>query len=79
MKLITKELDYADFIAITYECGVELPLYVNHFGTANMQKWLDEEREELLDNIQEEIVNDGETDDTGHTMTMAQIVTWVRM
>ncbi|CAI9297968.1 unnamed protein product [Lactuca saligna] len=57
LTLISNELDYADFIAITYECGVILPMYVDHFGNTNMQEWLEEHKEEVVDNIVEEVLD----------------------
>ncbi|CAI9280666.1 unnamed protein product [Lactuca saligna] len=71
LRLIRNELDYSTFISIAYECGVVLPLYVDYFGTTNMQEWLDEEREEVVDTNYEEVVddvhNDSETNETWHT------------
>nr|KAJ0227980.1 hypothetical protein LSAT_V11C100000880 [Lactuca sativa] len=62
LRLIRNELEYADFIAIAYECGAKVPMYVDHFGNTNMQEWLDEEREKIVDNIQEEVVDDIQVD-----------------
>ena len=54
-----------------YECGIVLPLYVDYFGTINIQECLDEEREDVVDTNYEEVVDDahddGETDKTRHT------------
>ncbi|CAI9301492.1 unnamed protein product [Lactuca saligna] len=55
--LISNEMDYVDFIAIAYVCGVILPMYVNHFDNSNMQEWLDEHIEEVFDNIGEEVID----------------------
>nr|KAJ0197545.1 hypothetical protein LSAT_V11C700349170 [Lactuca sativa] len=57
LTLISNELDYADFIAIVYEYGVILPMYVDHFGNTNMQEWLEEHKEEVVDNIVEEVLD----------------------
>ncbi|XP_023768936.1 uncharacterized protein LOC111917486 [Lactuca sativa] len=57
LTLISNEMDYADFIAIAYECGVILPMYVDHFGNSNMQEWLDEHKEEVVDNIVEQVID----------------------
>ncbi|CAI9286867.1 unnamed protein product [Lactuca saligna] len=43
--------------SIAYECGVILPVYVDHFGNSNMQEWLDEHKEEIVDNIEEEVID----------------------
>ncbi|CAI9268458.1 unnamed protein product [Lactuca saligna] len=71
LRLIRNENDYSTFISILCEYGVELPFYVDHFGTTNMQEWLDEKREEVVDTIHEEVVDDlqddGETDEIWHT------------
>ncbi|CAI9286589.1 unnamed protein product [Lactuca saligna] len=70
LRLISNELDYAKFIAIAYERGVEIPMYVDHFGKTNMYEWLDEEIEEVVDNTKEEVANDihddAETCEIGH-------------
>lgn len=57
LRLIRNENNYSTFISIAYEYSVELPLYVEHIGTTNMQEWLDEEREEVVDTIHEEVVD----------------------
>ncbi|CAI9289407.1 unnamed protein product [Lactuca saligna] len=62
LSLIQIELDYDDFIAIVYECGCEIPMYVNHFHNTNIHEWLDEESDEVLDNIQEEVFDDKHVD-----------------
>ncbi|CAI9300974.1 unnamed protein product [Lactuca saligna] len=36
LTLIRNENNYDEFIAIAYECGVILPIYVDHFGNTNM-------------------------------------------
>ncbi|CAI9298960.1 unnamed protein product [Lactuca saligna] len=46
--------DYFDFIAIAYECGVILHMYVDHFGNSNMQEWLDEHKDKDVGYIEEE-------------------------
>ena len=55
------ELEYAEFIVIAYECGAEIPIYVDHFGNSNMYEWSNAEREEVVDN-QEEVVDDIQVD-----------------
>nr|KAJ0188125.1 hypothetical protein LSAT_V11C900457390 [Lactuca sativa] len=69
MILIRNELDYVEFIAIAYECGVELPMCVDHFEVIDdaEQEWLDEEKEENVDNIQEEVIDDAEKVDLVET------------
>ncbi|CAI9282897.1 unnamed protein product [Lactuca saligna] len=57
LTLISNKLDYAYFMAIAYECGVILPMYIDHFGNSNMQEWLDEHKEEVVDNIVEEVLD----------------------
>ncbi|CAI9285970.1 unnamed protein product [Lactuca saligna] len=36
LTLISNDPNYFDFIAIAYECGVILPMHVDHFGNSNM-------------------------------------------
>ena len=55
--LICNDPDYYDFIAIAYECGVILPMYVDHFGNSNIQEWLDEHKDEFVGHVEEEVLD----------------------
>ncbi|CAI9270917.1 unnamed protein product [Lactuca saligna] len=57
LTLILNEFDYVDFIAIAYECGAILPMYVDHFGNTSMHEWLEEHKEEVVDSIVEEVLD----------------------
>ncbi|CAI9278264.1 unnamed protein product [Lactuca saligna] len=57
LTLICNDLDYYDFIIIAYECGVILPMYVDHFGNSNIQEWLDEHKDEFVGNVKEEVLD----------------------
>ena len=37
LRQIESEIDYIGFVGITYECGVVIPIYINHFGTVNLK------------------------------------------
>ncbi|CAI9301025.1 unnamed protein product [Lactuca saligna] len=41
---------------IAYECGVILPMYVEHFGNSNNQEWLDKHKDKVVGNIEEEVL-----------------------
>ncbi|CAI9298902.1 unnamed protein product [Lactuca saligna] len=57
LTLICNDPDYYDFIEIAYECGVILPMYVDHFGDSNIQEWLDEHKDEFVGNVEEEVLD----------------------
>ncbi|CAI9298834.1 unnamed protein product [Lactuca saligna] len=57
LTLICNDPDYYDFIAIAYECGVILPMYVDHFGNSNIHEWLDEHKDKFFGNVQEEVLD----------------------
>ncbi|CAI9281609.1 unnamed protein product [Lactuca saligna] len=57
LTLICNDPDYYDFIEIAYECGVILPMYVDHFGDSNIHEWLDEHKDEFVGNVEEEVLD----------------------
>nr|KAJ0225188.1 hypothetical protein LSAT_V11C100008350 [Lactuca sativa] len=40
LTMISNDLEYQEFIDVTYRCGVQLPVYMDHFGT-NLQVFCD--------------------------------------
>ncbi|CAH1435371.1 unnamed protein product [Lactuca virosa] len=63
LTLISNELDYADFIAIAYECGVILPMYIDHFGHLDDE---DENEDEDEDDHGDDDV-DADADEDNHS------------
>ncbi|CAH1420972.1 unnamed protein product [Lactuca virosa] len=57
LNLISNDPNYFEFIAIAYEYGVIVYMYVDHFGNSNIKEWLDEHKDEVVGNIEKEAIN----------------------